>query len=85
MLLARCTHERVAGEVRRLTDTRRAEIAADVERLADLALRTLAVAYRPPSTSSCRPGRPTRHTSRGRRSNASSSTWGWSASSTHPA
>jgi P-type Ca2+ transporter type 2C len=46
-LLARCTHERVAGEVRRLTDTRRAEIAADVERLADLALRTLAVAYRP--------------------------------------
>ena len=47
VLLARCTHERVAGEVRRLTDTRRAEIAADVERLADLALRTLAVAYRP--------------------------------------
>jgi P-type Ca2+ transporter type 2C len=47
VLLARCTQERVAGEVRRLTDTRRAEIAADVERLADLALRTLAVAYRP--------------------------------------
>jgi magnesium-transporting ATPase (P-type) len=47
VLLARCTHERVAGEVRRLTDTRRAEIAADVERLADLALRTLSVAYRP--------------------------------------
>jgi P-type Ca2+ transporter type 2C len=47
VLLARCTHERVAGEVRRLTDTRRSEIAADVERLADLALRTLAVAYRP--------------------------------------
>jgi P-type Ca2+ transporter type 2C len=47
VLLARCTHERVAGEVRRLTDARRAEIAADVERLADLALRTLAVAYRP--------------------------------------
>jgi magnesium-transporting ATPase (P-type) len=47
VLLARCTHERVAGEVRRLTDTRRADIAADVERLADLALRTLAVAYRP--------------------------------------
>jgi P-type Ca2+ transporter type 2C len=46
VLLARCTHERVAGEVRRLTDARRAEIAADVERLADLALRTLAVAYR---------------------------------------
>ncbi len=47
VLLARCTHERVASEVRRLTDTRRAEIAADVERLADRALRTLAVAYRP--------------------------------------
>jgi P-type Ca2+ transporter type 2C len=47
VLLARCTHERIAGEVQRLTDTRRAEIAADVERLADRALRTLAVAYRP--------------------------------------
>ena len=47
VLLARCTHERIASEVRRLTDTRRAEIAADVERLADRALRTLAVAYRP--------------------------------------
>jgi P-type Ca2+ transporter type 2C len=47
VLLARCTHERVAGEVRRLTDARRAEIGAAVERLADLALRTLAVAYRP--------------------------------------
>jgi P-type Ca2+ transporter type 2C len=47
VLLARCTHERVAGEVRTLTDDRRAGIAAEVERLADLALRTLAVAYRP--------------------------------------
>jgi len=47
VLLARCTHERIAGEVQRLTDARRSEIAADVERLADLALRTLAVAYRP--------------------------------------
>ncbi|HKA84075.1 MAG TPA: cation-translocating P-type ATPase [Acidimicrobiales bacterium] len=47
VLLARCTHERVAGEVRALTDDRRARIAAEVERLADLALRTLAVAYRP--------------------------------------
>jgi magnesium-transporting ATPase (P-type) len=46
-LLVRCTHERVAGEVRRLTDERRAAIAADVDRLADRALRTLAVAYRP--------------------------------------
>jgi P-type Ca2+ transporter type 2C len=47
VLLARCTHERVASAVRPLTEVRRAEIAADVERLADLALRTLAVAYRP--------------------------------------
>jgi P-type Ca2+ transporter type 2C len=47
VLLARCTAERVAGEVRRLTDRRRAEVLATVERLADLALRTLAVAYRP--------------------------------------
>jgi potassium/sodium efflux P-type ATPase len=47
VLLARCTEERAAGEVRPLTDGRRAEILADVERLADLALRTLAVAYRP--------------------------------------
>ena len=47
VLLARCTAERVAGEVRPLTNTRRAEILAAVDRLADLALRTLAVAYRP--------------------------------------
>jgi potassium/sodium efflux P-type ATPase len=47
VLLARCTHERVAGEVRALTDDRRAWIGGEVERLADLALRTLAVAYRP--------------------------------------
>jgi P-type Ca2+ transporter type 2C len=47
VLLARCTHERVGGEVQPLTDGRRSQIAADVDRLADLALRTLAVAYRP--------------------------------------
>jgi P-type Ca2+ transporter type 2C len=46
-LLARCTHERVAGEVRPLTDPRRTAIAAEVDGLADRALRTLAVAYRP--------------------------------------
>jgi potassium/sodium efflux P-type ATPase len=59
VLLARCTDERVAGEVRPLTEARRAEILADVDRLADRALRTLAVAYRrlpdveppPPATS----------------------------------
>lgn len=47
VLLARCTAERVAGTVRSLTDARRSEILSTVDRLADLALRTLAVAYRP--------------------------------------
>jgi magnesium-transporting ATPase (P-type) len=47
VLLTRCTHERVAGEVRRLSDDRRGEVLATVDHLADLALRTLAVAYRP--------------------------------------
>jgi P-type Ca2+ transporter type 2C len=47
VLLARCTHERVAGEVRPLTDERRSTVLADVDRLAAEALRTLAVAYRP--------------------------------------
>ncbi|MGH9258941.1 MAG: cation-translocating P-type ATPase, partial [Acidimicrobiales bacterium] len=43
VLLARCIHERVAGEIRPLTDTRRAEVLGDVDRLAADALRTLAV------------------------------------------
>ena len=47
VLLTRCTAERVAGETRPLTGGRREEIAATVDRLAGLALRTLAVAYRP--------------------------------------
>jgi calcium-translocating P-type ATPase len=46
VVLASCTHERVAGEVRPLTDARRIEVLASVDRLADLALRMLAVAYR---------------------------------------
>ncbi|MCD6726587.1 MAG: cation-translocating P-type ATPase [Solirubrobacteraceae bacterium] len=46
VLLARCPAELVAGKVRPLTDERRREILAAVDRLADLALRTLAVAYR---------------------------------------
>jgi potassium/sodium efflux P-type ATPase len=46
VLVSRCTHERVAGEARPLTDARRAEVLATVDRLADQALRTLAVAYR---------------------------------------
>ena len=47
VLLNRCTHERAAGENRRLTAARRSEVLATVDRLADRALRTLAVAYRP--------------------------------------
>jgi P-type Ca2+ transporter type 2C len=47
VLLQRCTLERVAGELRPLTDARRAEVLETVDRLAGLALRTLAVAYRP--------------------------------------
>ncbi len=47
VLLDRCTEERYRGAVRPLTDGRRSEILATVDRLADRALRTLAVAYRP--------------------------------------
>jgi Ca2+-transporting ATPase len=47
VLLSRCAHERVAGGVRPLSDGRRVEVLATVDRLADRALRTLAVAYRP--------------------------------------
>ncbi len=46
VLVARCTHERVAGEEVPLTEARRDEILATVERLAGSALRTLGVAYR---------------------------------------
>jgi Ca2+-transporting ATPase len=44
VLLARCTHERVGEAEEALTEARRAEILAVVD---GLALRTLAVAYRP--------------------------------------
>lgn len=47
VLLRRCTAERRAGAVVQLTDHRRAEVMATVDDLADQALRTLAVAYRP--------------------------------------
>jgi potassium/sodium efflux P-type ATPase len=47
VLLTRCAAERVHGEVRPLTEARRQSILATLDRLADLALRTLAVAYRP--------------------------------------
>jgi magnesium-transporting ATPase (P-type) len=47
LLLARCTHEQ-EGDLRQpLDDRRRDEILGTVDRLADDALRTLAVAYRP--------------------------------------
>ena len=49
-VLRRCTHERVAGRVRSLADERRRDILAAVDRLADQALRPLAVAYRPLET-----------------------------------
>jgi calcium-translocating P-type ATPase len=47
VLLARCTHERDGTEHVALTDARREEILAEVDAMADRALRTLAVAYRP--------------------------------------
>jgi magnesium-transporting ATPase (P-type) len=47
VLLARCTAERAAAVFVPLTSQRRAEVLATVDRLADHALRTLAVAYRP--------------------------------------
>jgi calcium-translocating P-type ATPase len=46
VLLARCTRERVGTDDVPLTDERRREILADIDRLAGGALRTLAVAYR---------------------------------------
>jgi Ca2+-transporting ATPase len=47
VLLARCTAEQAGAEVQPLDDDRRRQILAEVDRLADQALRTLAVAYRP--------------------------------------
>lgn len=47
VLLARCTHLRVGMATVELDDARRQHILADVAALADAALRTLAVAYRP--------------------------------------
>jgi P-type Ca2+ transporter type 2C len=47
VLLTRCTHERIAGEIRPITDDRRRAMLTTVDRLADLAFRTLAVAFRP--------------------------------------
>jgi len=47
VLLTRCTHIRVKGAIEPLTPEWRSAVLATVDRLADLALRTLAVAYRP--------------------------------------
>ena len=47
VLLARSTRERVGVGDEELTDRRRAEILAGIDRLGDMALRTLGVAYRP--------------------------------------
>jgi magnesium-transporting ATPase (P-type) len=46
VLLARCTHERAAGEIRPLTEARRRAVLEAVGDLADRAMRTLAVAVR---------------------------------------
>jgi magnesium-transporting ATPase (P-type) len=50
VLLARCDRERVAAAEEPLTKERRAQILAAVDRLAEAALRTLAVAYDPMET-----------------------------------
>lgn len=47
VLLERCDRERVGGRVMELSDERRRVILGSVNRLADQALRTLGVAYRP--------------------------------------
>ncbi len=47
VLMARCTRVRVGMDALPFDDARRAAAGADVERLTDAALRTLAVAYRP--------------------------------------
>jgi potassium/sodium efflux P-type ATPase len=46
VMLDRCSHERVGDRVVTLTDARRVAIAEQVDRLAQDALRTIAVAYR---------------------------------------
>jgi Ca2+-transporting ATPase len=47
VLIGRCSRVRVGMEVQIFDETRRAQAVADVERLSNEALRTLAVAYRP--------------------------------------
>ena len=68
VLLGRCAFERAAGEIRPLTEERRAAILA-VDRLGGQAMRTLGVAYRPPrgSRAAGRRGRRARARPPGRR------------------
>ena len=47
VLLVRCTHEQAGDETQPLDDQRREQILGTVDALADEALRTLGVAYRP--------------------------------------
>ncbi len=58
VILDRCTHEQVGLDVVALTAERRTRIAAEVDRLASSALRTIAVAYRPFDPSDLEPPRP---------------------------
>ena len=51
LVLARCSRERIGSGEEPLTDIRRGQLSAVVDRLADSGLRTLAVAYRPLDTS----------------------------------
>jgi magnesium-transporting ATPase (P-type) len=51
VLLARCTRERAGNADEPLTDERREAILASIDALADRAMRTLGVAYRPLETS----------------------------------
>ena len=50
VLVERCTHERRSGAIEPLTDGRRDDWMRRIDELADEALRTLAVAYRPATT-----------------------------------
>ncbi len=47
VVLGKCTHERIDGEVRPLSDDRRREILDASQAMAEAALRVLALAYRP--------------------------------------
>ncbi|MGZ8800796.1 MAG: cation-translocating P-type ATPase, partial [Aeromicrobium sp.] len=50
VLLARCTRERVGSGDEALSEQRRGQILAEIDRMGDAALRTMGVAYRPLGT-----------------------------------